>query len=94
MRAPVDELLAAVVKVRRDPRLGGELAGAELLSARAVDAAVPAAEIAVREHAPREPGDEIEQARARPFPRQPRFAKPNCLSEFQEIFGSGLQSAP
>src|ERR1700747_335204 len=50
-RAPVEQLLASMMEMRAHPCAGGELAGPELDADAPVDAAIPGAEIAMREHA-------------------------------------------
>ncbi len=62
--------------------------------APAVHAAVPAAEVAVREHAPGELRDEIEQARPRPLLGQTRDARADAFLQREEALRSCFERAP
>ena len=83
-----------MVEPGRDACACAELAGAELRLASAVDLAVPAAEVAVREHTEREFAAELEQGRT-PHPGSQRLAVvANAVPALEEDRGQALELDP
>jgi hypothetical protein len=94
VEAAIDELLAGVVEMRTHPRRRAEFAGAQLGSLASIDAAVPAAEIAVPEHPPGEFPAKVEQARARRPRRQARARVSHIAPAGQKRRRQALQLLP
>src|ERR671925_253946 len=90
LRAAIDQLLARMVEPGRNARAGAELAGPELGLASAVDPAVPATEVAVREHAEGEFTAKLEQGRTLHPGSQRRALVPNAVPAFEEDRGQPL----
>src|SRR5262245_28165618 len=82
-----------MVEVARDARARAELARAELRLGRAVDPAIPAAEVAVRKHAVAELAAEVEQIRLRRR-RKLGAVVPDRVPEGEELGSSALELEP
>src|SRR5262245_16559289 len=82
-----------MVEVARDARARAELARAELRLGRAVDPAIPAAEVAMREHAVAELAAEVEDAGTRGG-REIVPAGTDCGPEVEEVARPPLELAP
>src|SRR6266567_1102853 len=92
-RAAIEQLLAGVMEMRAHPCAGGELAGSELDAGAPVYAAIPRAEIAMREHAVGKLAAKFQQARAVRRFRQ-RCARADGLPTREEGLGQPVELGP
>src|SRR5262249_49924802 len=93
LRTAIEQLLAAVMKVRADPRTRGQLASAEFCAHHAVNSAVPWTEVAMGEH----PVDKLAAQLQQAWPvrrRQQRRALSDRLPERKKDWREPLQLGP